>query len=107
MNKQKKLVFGLLIVILLIILPLLLIKGAEFGGSDDEGSRVISEINGGEYKPWATPILENIISGELPKEFESLMFCVQTGIGVGIIAFIMGRYVERYKSENKNLELKG
>ena len=28
---------------------------------------------------------------------ESLIFCVQTGIGVGVIAFFMGRFVERKK----------
>ena len=35
--------------------------------------------------------------GELPGEVESLFFCIQTGIGVGIIAFVMGRFVERKK----------
>ena len=53
------------------------------------------------YEPWATPILERIIGGELPGEVESLFFCIQTGIGVGIIAFIMGRFVERRKWMNK------
>ena len=28
---------------------------------------------------------------------ESLIFCIQTGIGVGIIAFFMGRFTERRK----------
>ena len=42
-------------------------------------------------------ILEKILGRELPGEVESLFFCVQTGIGVGIIAFIMGRLVERKK----------
>ena len=37
------------------------------------------------------------MGGELPGEVESLFFCIQTGIGVGIIAFIMGRFVERKK----------
>jgi hypothetical protein len=39
---------------------------------------------------------------ELPGEVESLLFCVQTGIGVGIIAFYMGRLVERKKHEDNN-----
>lgn len=34
---------------------------------------------------------------EEPGEVESLLFCLQTGIGVGVIAFIMGRFVERKK----------
>ena len=33
----------------------------------------------------------------IPGEVESLLFCLQTGIGVGVIAFIMGRFVERKK----------
>lgn len=45
----------------------------------------------------ATPIFEQILGGELPGEVESMLFCVQTGIGVGVIAFIMGRFVERKK----------
>ena len=32
-------------------------------------------------------------------ELESLLFCVQTGIGVGVIAFFLGRFVERKKQE--------
>ena len=49
------------------------------------------------YEPWATPVFEQLLGGELPGEVESLLFCIQTGIGVGIIAFIMGRFVERKK----------
>ena len=28
-----------------------------------------------------------------------MLFCVQTGIGVGVIAFFLGRFVERKKQE--------
>ena len=67
MSKNKTTVIILLIIALLIIIvPVITMKGAEFGG-------------------------------EMPGELESLMFCVQTGIGVGIMAFIMGRFVERKK----------
>ena len=57
---------------------------------------MVEEI-AGEYEPWFTPVLETMIDGELPGEIESLLFCVQTGIGVGILAFCMGRLVERKK----------
>ena len=40
-----------------------------------------------------------MLGGELPGELESLLFCVQTGIGVGVIAFFLGRFVERKKQE--------
>ncbi len=103
-KKDKKLIVAILIVVLLmIVIPLFALKGAEFGGSDDAGSQVVEEISG-DYEPWFTPILETLIDGELPGEVESLMFCVQTGIGVGIIAFLMGRFVERKKWEDKKQE---
>lgn len=53
-------------------------------------------------EPWATPLLERFLGGELPGELESLLFCVQTGIGVGVIAFFLGRLTERKKQEKKN-----
>jgi cobalt/nickel transport protein len=41
--------------------------------------------------------MEQWIGGELPSEMESLLFCVQTGIGVGILFFALGRMYERKK----------
>ncbi|MBY6916830.1 MULTISPECIES: energy-coupling factor ABC transporter substrate-binding protein [Clostridium] len=97
MSKNKKTVIILIIIALIItIVPLFALKGAEFGGSDDAGSEMIEEIHG-EYEPWFTPVMETWIDGELPGEIESLLFCVQTGIGVGVFAFFMGRFVERKK----------
>lgn len=94
---KRKVILLLVIVVLIAIIPLFTLRGAEFGGSDDAGSKVVSQIEGKQYKPWAEPVLETLIGGELPGEVESLLFCVQTGIGVGIIAFLMGRLVERNK----------
>ena len=103
MSKNKKLVITLLvIVVLMAIVPLFMLKNAEFGGSDDAGSKVVSEIKGCEYEPWFNPIIETVLGKELPGEVESLLFCVQTGIGVGIIAYYMGRFVERKKQEEKD-----
>lgn len=94
---MKKTVIAAIIAVLLIALvPLFALKDAEFGGSDDAGSVVVEEVNGS-YEPWAAPLLEKLLGRELPGEVESLFFCIQTGIGVGIIAFLMGRFVERKK----------
>lgn len=108
MSKDKKTVIVLLILVaVIVIVPLFALKGAEFGGSDDAGSVMIEQVQGKEYTPWFTPVLETLIDGELPGEVESLLFCLQTGIGVGIIAFLMGRFVERKKwtSKEDNLEV--
>ena len=100
MTATRKTVIGLLVLVVLIALvPLFILQDAEFGWSDDAGSGVVSEITGTEYEPWFTPIFETAINGEIPGEVESLFFCIQTGIGVGIIAFVMGRFVERKKQE--------
>ena len=105
MSKNKKLVLVLLVIAALIaIIPFFARRRAAFGGSDDAGSQVVEEISP-DYEPWATPVLENAIGGELPGEIESLLFCVQTGIGVGVIAFFVGRFYERKKLGKANEEL--
>lgn len=97
-KSRKSLVIILLIVAILIsVVPFLALKGAEFGGSDDAGSQMVSQIIGTEHEPWFEPILEQYIGGEIPGEIESLIFCVQTGIGVGILFFFIGRFYERSK----------
>lgn len=97
---RNKVIVLLAIAVLIALVPLFALKGASFSGSDDAGSEMVNQITGGEYQPWFTPVMETWIGGELPGEMESLLFCVQTGIGVGIIAFLMGRLVERNKKEN-------
>ena len=94
---KKSIVFILiLVVILMAFIPLFAMPDREFGGSDYAGIVVVEEVDSG-YRPWFEPIFEKALGHELPGEIESLLFCIQTGIGVGIIAFVMGRYVERRK----------
>ena len=93
---NKKVILLLILVVLIAFIPLFALKEAEFGGSDDAGSQVVEEVDSG-YEPIAEPILEKLLGHELPGEVESLLFCIQSSIGVGIIAFFMGRFVERKK----------
>lgn len=103
MSRSKKQIIAVLLglVVLIAVIPLFAVKGAEFEGSDDAGSQMITKIRGTEYEPWFTPVMETALGGELPGEVESLLFCLQTGIGVGVIAFFMGRLVERKKWQDK------
>ncbi len=103
-SNKKTVIILLVIAFLIAAVPLFALKNADFGGSDDKGGEIISEIQGEEYEPWFTPVLESALGGELPGEVESMLFCLQTGIGVGIIAFIMGRYVERKKWQDQAAE---
>lgn len=89
-----------LLVLALVAIPPAVLRNAEFGGSDDAGSQKIEELQK-DYKPWFTPVLEQFLQGEIPGEIESLLFCLQTGIGVGVIAFFMGRFAERKRWEQK------
>ena len=96
-RKRTLVLISILAVIVLSLSPLFLLKGAEFGGSDDAGSQKVEEIRGEAYEPWFTPVLEQLIGGELPGEVESLFFCVQTGLGVGVLAFGFGYLTARKK----------
>ena len=93
---KKKLITLLVIILLIAFIPLFALKDAEFGGSDDAGSQVVEEVDSS-FQPIAEPILEKMLGHELPGEVESLLFCVQSSIGVGVLAFFMGRFVERKK----------
>jgi len=99
MKKKRTATVVILIVIAVIIslAPLFFLKGAEFSGSDDAGSQMVNQVTGTAYTPWFTPVLEQMIGGELPPEMESFFFCLQTGIGVGIIAYAFGYLVARKK----------
>ena len=93
---KKTVIAWTLVILLAVFAPLFWLKNAEFGGSDDAGSVVVEEVDP-DFRPIAAPVLEVLLGRELPGEVESLLFCVQSSIGVGVIAFIMGRFVERKK----------
>lgn len=70
--------------IVLIIIPLVLNSGAEYGGADGEAEDLITQINP-EYEPWFSSLYEPP-SGEI----ESLLFSVQAALGAGIIGYYLG-----------------
>ena len=105
MKKKTKIVILLIALTIVVALaPLFLIGDAEFEGSDGQGSEMVDEVTGGEYEPWFEPVLESLIGGELPAEMETLFFCIQTGIGVGVIAYCFGYLAARKKNEGGNTQ---
>ena len=97
MKKKTIVIILIILTALLILVPLFIIRGAEFEGSDGAGSEMVDDVTGGDYEPWFEPVLEMLIGGELPGEMETLFFCIQTGIGVGIIAFSFGYLAAKKK----------
>lgn len=98
MKKNRKLVTGLLAAcVILTVIPFMVASDdAEFGGADDAAGGVVEELNP-EYVPWAEPVLEKILGGELPGETESLLFCLQAAFGAGVICYGFGYLVARKK----------
>ncbi len=88
-NKIKTVIILILLCVIIAIVPLLVVKDAEFGGADDAASDVISDVNSG-YEVWTEPLIE-LPSGEV----ESLLFCLQAAIGAGIIGYTFGVLIER------------
>ncbi|WP_062198062.1 energy-coupling factor ABC transporter substrate-binding protein [Massilibacterium senegalense] len=94
---MKKNTWLLLGVVALILIPLIINSGAEFGGADGEAKEAITEVQPN-YEPWFSSIWEPP-SGEI----ESLLFALQAAIGAGFIAYFFG-YAKGKKTANKNNE---
>lgn len=80
-------------IVALVVVPLLVNQGAEFGGADGQAETAITEINKN-YQPWAKPLLEPA-SGEI----ESLLFALQAAIGAGVIFYYLGYQQGRKRSQ--------
>jgi cobalt/nickel transport protein len=105
MAKRKKTVVVLIILIVVILFsPLFLLRGSEFEGSDGAGSDMVAEVADEGFEPWFVPVLERVIGGELPGEMETFFFCLQTGIGVGILAYCFGYLTARKKYGGDNTD---
>lgn len=84
--------------VIIVVLPLLYIKGSEFNGADGKASDIITENSPG-YKPWFK-------SPWTPpgKETESMLFALQAALGAGITGWVIGFYMGRKKKENSKPE---
>lgn len=87
-DAAKSLVLKNIILISLVaaltVIPLIMQRGAEFGGADGQAEKVITETNPG-YAPWFQSFWEPP-SGEI----ESLLFALQAALGSGFIGYYLG-----------------
>ena len=90
---QKNLILIVLVGILAAI-PLVICRGAEFGGADGQAESVIYEL-APDYEPIFSPLMEPA-SGEI----ESLLFALQAAIGSGVVFFCVGYLVGKSKKES-------
>lgn len=95
MSMFKKNLILIIIAVIIVIVPLALIKNAEFAGADGLAEEQITQIDP-DYEPWFEPIIE-LPSGEV----ESLLFCAQAAIGAGVMGFILGRMTKKTTKDDK------
>ena len=95
-NLAKKNILLFLIVVALVIIPLMMNKGAEFGGADGQAETAITEIDPN-YEPWFSSFFDPA-SGEI----ESMLFALQAAIGAGIIGYYFGFVKGKRVSSEEN-----
>ncbi|MDG6223593.1 MAG: energy-coupling factor ABC transporter substrate-binding protein [Candidatus Bathyarchaeota archaeon] len=79
---ETKHIIMLAAVVALVLVPLILVPNAEYGGADGAAEDLILETG---YEPWFESIWEPP-SGEI----ESLLFVTQAAIGAIIIGYFIG-----------------
>ncbi|MGI5895227.1 MAG: energy-coupling factor ABC transporter substrate-binding protein [Candidatus Merdivicinus sp.] len=93
---SKRIILGLVLLAIcagIAIFPLMTIKDSEFGGADGAAEDVVAAVDP-DYEPWAeSPIAPP--GGET----ESLLFCLQAGIGAAVLGYGFGylRARKKYK----------
>ena len=97
MKKTRRLILSLMfLAIVIVAIPLLFVNHSDFGGTDSAAEKAIAVMDPN-YVQWAKPIIK------LPGgETETLLFCLQTGIGAGAFGFGFGYLVARKKYQKGN-----
>lgn len=85
MKLWKKNLLLILAVVVILTVPLVFVKNAEFAGSDGLAEEQITKINP-DYEPWFNSLFEPA-SGEI----ESLLFALQAALGAGVVGFVLGK----------------
>lgn len=76
-----------LAIILLLVMPLVLVRDSEFGGSDNAGSAAIESIAPGYNSDWITNLWE-----PPGAETESMLFALQATAGGILVGYFFGYF---------------
>ena len=96
MSQTWKLFAALLLAALLLAgLPLALLRDTDFARADGAAEEVVQELDP-DYEPIAKPLLE-----PPGGETESLLFCLQAGIGAAVLGYGFGYLRARKKYGGK------
>jgi cobalt/nickel transport protein len=87
---------GIAAIILLIVFPLMTMKGSAFGGSDDAGSAVIAQIAPNYNSKW----IANVWTPP-GGETESMLFALQAAAGGICIGYFFGYVQGRKKGQEQ------
>jgi cobalt/nickel transport protein len=93
MKKNGKWILILVLTVAAVTALPLFLNSLDFTGADDAAGKSVAAVDPG-YKPWAKPVIE--FAG---KNTETLLFCLQAGIGAGVLGLGFGYLVLRKKNQ--------
>lgn len=92
MKRNGKWIFALIVLVVVVSVIPLFLSRFDIPGADDNAGKAVSAVDPN-YKPWAKSIIE--FSG---KNTETLLFCLQAGIGAGVLGTGFGYLILRRKN---------
>lgn len=96
MKNTRKLILILMFLVIAIVAAPLLLNYSDFSGTDGAAEKAIAVMDPN-YEQWVKPMIK------LPGgETETLLFCLQTGIGAGVLGFGFGYLFARKKYQKGN-----
>lgn len=96
MKKNGKWIFILVLFVAAVAAIPLFLSSFDIPGADDNAGKAVAVVDP-DYKPWARSLIE--FSG---KNTETLLFCLQAGIGAGILGTGFGYLILRKKNRKGN-----
>jgi len=96
MKKNGRWIFILAFLVAAVAVIPLFLNGLDIPGADDNAGKAVAAVDPN-YKPWAENIIE--FTG---KNTETLLFCLQAGVGAGVLGAGFAYLILRKKNQRGN-----